>query len=59
MEKIKDFLKQNAGLIIVVLAIIAVWYFFLRKKKIESSYGVKPLLIKQPNMPHDSMDVRI
>ena len=37
----KDFLKQNAGLIIVVLAIIAVWYFFLRKKKAESNYASK------------------
>lgn len=35
----KDFFKNNAGLIIVIVAIIAViWYVFLRKKKAESSF---------------------
>lgn len=36
-----EFLKKNAGLIIFVLILgFVVWYFFLRKKKSESSYRV-------------------
>jgi len=40
MEKMKEFFKNNAGMIIAVVAIaFVVWYFFLRKKKAESNWA--------------------
>jgi hypothetical protein len=33
--------KKHWTIIGVVIAVIAVWYFFLRKKKTESSYRIK------------------
>jgi hypothetical protein len=32
--------KKQWTIIAVVIAIVAIWYFFLRKKKAESGYGV-------------------
>ena len=48
--------KQQWTIIGVVVAIIAVWYFFLRKKKAESSWnpalGIKPVpAIPMPGDP--------
>jgi hypothetical protein len=51
--------KQQWTIIGVVVAIILVWYFFLRKKKAESGYkGIAPFRKRLDFLPSESQQPR-